>query len=184
MKRMRSHVKRKRKVKTLAQRSREILKDLEKKDKKGFYDYSVIKAFEELPKYMKEGIDIQRAAALISKDIQLGYNIDKNTGEVKKAKEIVRSYAGAVYRRTGKGTLRDVYKRFRNESSNVYSKYNTYIYRLGYSASQYFYENAEISQEGSLISIVVGLPEKEGISYSILLIEYDYSGGEFVANMY
>lgn len=89
------------------------------------------------------------------------------------------------YEKSGQGTREEIYKMFRTEESQVYNHYNTYVYRLGYSSKKYFMDNVQISQAGSLLSATLELPQKiGGVSYNVLLIEYDWSSGEFTANIY
>ena len=87
-------------------------------------------------------------------------------------------------RRSGNNTKEYIYKRFRQEVPDVYSKYNSYVYRLGFSSAQYFKEKAELSQEGSIVNVKVKLPEKEsGAVYDYLYINFDFSGDYIDAKM-
>lgn len=71
------------------------------------------------------------------------------------------------------------YSMFRNEAHSVYAKYNSYMYRNGFSASVYFYSNAEYSSRGKTVDITVELPKLIGNikKYDILTISIDVSAG-------
>lgn len=89
-------------------------------------------------------------------------------------------------RHSGEGTRRFLYKILKSEWINVYTHYNTYLYNLGYSASNYFYDpqNSDIKQAGSVIEFTLNLPVKtKGIIYDELYMEYDFSGGFSYAEM-
>lgn len=77
-----------------------------------------------------------------------------------------------------------VFKRFREEYPSLYAKYNSYMYRLGYSSANYFYENSEWDNNGSIVTATLELPIKTtGIVYNTLTITIDASGTFFVAEM-
>lgn len=87
------------------------------------------------------------------------------------------------------GTLRDVFRAFRTQEPALYAKYNSYMYRNGYSASQYFYDlsHADIEDKDYTTVIVIDLPEgiKSKTSYSQLTLEFNWQLGMILlAEMY
>ncbi|MEG2914917.1 MAG: hypothetical protein RR839_00560 [Oscillospiraceae bacterium] len=103
-----------------------------------------------------------------------------------KPKTAFRQSLEAERKMTGYGTKKLLYTEFRTGMfSNVYNAYNTYVYRLGFSSAKYFYDNAEISQSGSVIEATVKLPPKSnGTSYDILYLEYNFSGDVGLTDAY
>ena len=96
------------------------------------------------------------------------------------------STAQTLSRHSGEGTRRFLFKILKSEWRSVYNHYNTYIYGLGYSAAEYFYnpDNSSLNQYGSSITITVNLPSKaRGISYDTLTLEYDFSNEFSYAEM-
>lgn len=150
----------------------------------------VAREIEALPKYLKQAIeeDKDQLIKIISNQIKEGYDKDQITGKRYTPKQIIRNYARGEARRQGIGTIREMYRLFRESyfTRGVYAKYNSYMYRKGYSASQYFYANAETDVDGSVVKVTVSLPE--GGKYETLEIYYDYSPkgpeDEIEANLY
>lgn len=88
------------------------------------------------------------------------------------------STAQTLSRHSGEGTRRFLYKIFKSEWTSVYNHYNTYVYGLGYSSADYFYNpnNSSLTQQGSNITMNLSLPNKSrGTYYDALIIEYDFS---------
>ena len=88
------------------------------------------------------------------------------------------STAQTLSRHSGEGTRRFLYKILKSEWTSVYNHYNTYVYSLGYSSADYFYDpnNSDLTQESSYIVMNLKLPNKpRGVSYDTLSIEYDFS---------
>lgn len=81
---------------------------------------------------------------------------------------------------------RRIYAMFRNEAPSTYARYNSYLYRQGLSASEYFYQNAEYEGRGSIVNVRVNLPENgKKVIYSTLEIEIDMSRSLIIdINMY
>ena len=52
----------------------------------------------------------------------------------------------------------NIFSMIRNEAPSVYYRYNTYMYRHGYSAARFFYENAKYEANGAIVNITVELP--------------------------
>lgn len=82
------------------------------------------------------------------------------------------------------GTKEEIYRAFRTQRSSLYAKYNSYMYRKGYSSRNYWFDNVELRQEGSTVFtscdlplLEVGKPDKRRSFYSGLEIVYDFSSG-------
>lgn len=81
---------------------------------------------------------------------------------------------------SGLGDLETLYARFRTEAPQVYAKYNSYMYRNGYSASQWFLDNSHSSsvQRGSIVTTTVVLPtlgSNKRVTYTTLTVVDDKS---------
>lgn len=149
--------------------------------KKSTIEYIVERTYEALPKGLKGYIDdkAQIIKVVTNTIIQSG-----NAGQMNPY-EALKQFAQYRQKKSGDNTKAFLYKRFKEETASVYNKYNTYVYRLGYSSAKFFMENAAMSQEGSLITAILKLPPKtNGITYEELYIEYDFSGHFFDAQMY
>lgn len=143
-------------------------------------EYIVNRSYESLSKRAKQYIeDREQIVNIITNAI-----ISGGEGGQMNPYKAMQSYARQRERSQGGGTLRDIYSRFRQEDPSLYSKYNSYIYRLGYSSANYFYENAQLDQEGSTIVATLELPKKtQGVVYNELVITFDYSCQDFWAEM-
>lgn len=136
-------------------------------------EYIAQKSYEALPKNLKKYIE---DAEQIKTNVYNTIMASGKSGEVEPYNALKR-YAMDRKKRSGDNTKEYIYKRFRQEVPNVYSKYNSYVYRLGFSSAQYFKEKAELSQEGSIVNVKVKLPEKtSGVVYDYLYIYFDFSG--------
>ena len=85
------------------------------------------------------------------------------------------------------GTLRDIFKAFKEQDNMLYNKYNSYMYRAGYSAANYFYnvDNAQIDDQGYTTVVQLELPPGKDTSYTTLVIEYNWQDSEIInAEMY
>lgn len=123
------------------------------------------KIFNALPKYIKEPLedDKNKYISTIARQMM---QIEKSFKPYKIFKQLSQFQSG----RTPQAL--NIYSRFRNEAPSVYAIYNSYMYRRGYSAAQYFYKNAEFSSVGSLIDVTLDLPDGK---YSQLHIVVDMS---------
>lgn len=81
---------------------------------------------------------------------------------------------------------KETFAMFRQEYPSLYAKYNSYMYRLGYSSANYFYENAEWNARGSVVTATLELPTKlSGVVYETLEITRDASDSTYlVAEMW
>lgn len=141
-------------------------------------EYLVRQSYEALPRGLKEYIeDPQQAVESLTHMITGDYSIDP----YKALKE------AAIYtkRKSGDNTRQFVWNRFRAEESALYNKFNSYMYRQGYSARNYWFDNMSYEIEGSWIKTYCELPERgKGVQYNVLEIDYDFSGNELNAYLY
>lgn len=143
-------------------------------------EFIVQKSYEALPKNLKKYIE---DAEQIKTNLYNTIMASGKSGETEPYNAL-KQYAMDRKKRSGDNTKEYIYKRFKQEVSNVYSKYNSYVYRLGFSSAQYFKEKAELSQEGSIVHVEVELPKKEsGVVYNYLYINYDFSSDYIDAKM-
>lgn len=100
--------------------------------------------------------------------------------------QAIKSYALNRYNRVYSPQKKEIWELFKSIETAVYNHYNTYVYRLGYSASKYWFENVKFTNiEGSLVTTKLELPYKaQGTVYKMLEIIYDYSSHYFEAFMY
>ena len=143
-------------------------------------EYIVQKSYEALPKGLKKYVeDPEQAKSAVYNSIMAS----GSSGEIEPYNAL-KQYAADRKKKSGDNTKEYIYKRFREELPAVYSKYNSYVYRLGFSAAQYFKEKAELSQDGSIVNVKVKLPKKEsGVVYDYLYINFDFSGDYIDAKM-
>ena len=136
--------------------------------------YFIERSFDALPKKYQRYLmpekerQIEKALRLIMADGEYGhYN----------AYLALISQAKSSYK-AGHGESIDViYKIFRTMAPSVYAKYNSYIYRLGYSASQYFKENMDYTTDRNMWDITLDLPYKaQGTVYNQLYIRIAWTG--------
>ena len=145
-------------------------------------DYIAYRSYEALPKRLKEFLKkdkkqtIQTVAHLVNISGEEGIDVYQALKEVAKQR----------YNRTYSHQKKEVWDIFKKEETSVYNHYNSYVYRLGYSASKYWFENVKFTNlEKSLVTTILELPNKgKGVSYSTLEIVYDYSTHFLQAIMY
>lgn len=138
------------------------------------------KIYNKLPKWVKDVIgkeDMPYAINSVTHSIYTGQNVIPESGQKVTARQIFINSAKSISRHMGVGTKRDIFAKFRNLEPSVYSKYNSYMYRNGFSASQYFYENVKIKKDRSNIVATLILPKAKAgrFTYSELQINYSYS---------
>lgn len=81
------------------------------------------------------------------------------------------------------GTLRDIYRAFRTQEVSLYRYYNTFMYRKGKSAAQYFYnpDNSTITDKHYTTVVELELPQGgKNYKYDKLVIEYNWQDNEIV----
>lgn len=106
--------------------------------------------------------------------IRTGKNVNVYNAFMQQSSQGVRAHR--------EGTLRDVFKSFKREESILYNKYNSYMYRAGYKATEYFYnpDNSTINDEGYFTTIQLELPSGKRESYTFLNITIDWRENEIV----
>lgn len=142
--------------------------------------YIVERSYDSIPKSLKKyhsKEDRFQAITVLTHTIKnSGINNQINSYEA------IRENLEKTKKHTGDYTLEFVYREFRNQAQSVYSKYNTYVYRLGQSSSDYFKKNVDYTLNGSVGTFTVDLPFKEGgIIYETLTIMFDFSGKALIS---
>lgn len=134
------------------------------------------KAFESLPKWQQEFFDdVEYVIQTSAYAHDIGYDINPKTGRRYTPRQLLYEQIKSHVRGSMQLTKREIYNKFRMEERPLYNKYNSYIYRTGNSAQQYFINNSTIKVNGSIVSITVHLPPGKRKSYDELVLEYDYS---------
>lgn len=133
-------------------------------------EYTVKRAFNALPSYLKKYIKEDKDLY-----IQNVINVAMVDGS-KKITPYQQLKSAALGRSKRANQPMKVYRMFREMTPSVYSKYNSYMYRNGYSASQYFYSNGIWKSKGSIVEVTVPLPDQvKGIRYNYLVINLNFS---------
>lgn len=89
--------------------------------------------------------------------------------------------AKSAYKHSWTGTKNWLYKIFRTDAqtSSMYNKYNSYMYRNGYSASKYWFNNVDMEEDGEWILTTCELPKlTKGVHYEVLEFNYNRSTHE------
>lgn len=139
-------------------------------------EYIVRRSFEAMPKAMQQEfsdydkeLNIKNLARTMFADKSKKINAYKILLNIAEYKKNAR----------GGGTLELIWGEFKVQRPDVYSHYNTYVYRLGHSPKQWFMDNAEHDQKGKYVDVSLSLPDKAGgIIYDTLELTFDFSGGE------
>ena len=145
-------------------------------------DYLAKRTFEALPKRLKEFVKEEKQQLIKNISHLIGVSGDEGINIY----EAMTTYATKRYERTYTNRKQEIWDSFKTMESSVYYKYNSYIYRLGYSASKYWFENVEFTNiEGSLVTARLKLPSKaSGVVYDTLEIIHDFSDFYTEAMMY
>lgn len=147
--------------------------------KRSTIELIVQRSYEALPK--RERAYIQDSEQIIKTLTNMIINEPANISPYKALKELAKYEK----KRTGDNTKQFVWNRFRNEEPSLYAKFNSYMYRNGYSARNYWFDNVSMDQDGSLINCYCELPGVgKMVQYNMLEISYDFSGLEFNAFLY
>ena len=96
-------------------------------------------------------------------------------------------YAKSRYRHSMQGTKEELYRRFRTspETQPVYNKFNSYMFRNGHSARNWWFQNVKFTGESSWIFATCELPKLSiGVHYELLEINFNYSNHEIEAYLY
>lgn len=134
------------------------------------------KAMESLPKWQQEFFDDKEYVIQTSAYAHdIGYDINPETGKRFTPRQLLYSQIAKHVTHSLQYTKREIYKKFMLEETQLYAKYNSYMFRTGNSALQYFIANSTVKVQGSVVSITVQLPPGKRVSYKELVLEYDYS---------
>ena len=137
-------------------------------------EYLAERSFEALPSKLKKYV--QRDKQQIIDTTAHSILVDGAKGQWN-AYEAIKQQAEFRYKSSGDKTKDAVWRIFKEQASEVYNHYNTYVYRLGSSARNWFMENFDYTQQGSILMIYVELPIKmTGTIYKQLYIEINMSG--------
>lgn len=93
--------------------------------------------------------------------------------------------AQSTKRAKSMGTREELYREFRAQNPSVYAKYNSYMYRQGYSARNYWFDNMDYVVDENYIRSFCELPKRiqptgkkrQLVQYNVLEIILDKSGG-------
>lgn len=147
----------------------------------------VERAYRNLPKWARKIIDEQGkelAIDVMTHTIEWEKRNKQKGQKISSARQKFMSIAEkqkSIQRHSLMGTKRDLYKLFRELEPQVYSRYNSYMYRNGYSASKYFYDNAQITVKGkiNIADLDLPRPSKPNRQYlPHLTFELDRSSGD------
>lgn len=100
--------------------------------------------------------------------------------------QAIKSYSSQRQYKSGYPRKRSMYQRFKNEYPELYSKYNSYMYRHKYSASNYYFEHAQLEWGGGQVTATLELPKiTSAVVYTTLELTEEISGeNEFWAELY
>lgn len=163
------------KHKTSWYKSSRIIKATSKTKRESIEKY-VNRTFEALPKYIQESLKEDKY-----QNIQNIINNIIVTGEagVTRPYNALRQVGMRAAKRSTQAML--IFSSFRNNNPSLYAKYNSYIYKLGYSSANYFYKNAEYEGQGYVVTVYLELPQNtNGVSYSTLSFEVDMGTSEIL----
>lgn len=142
--------------------------------------YIVRRSLEALPKADKKFIEDTKQ---LEKTLT---NLVMVTDEPIDVYKAIKSYSSQQQYKSGYPRKRELFQRFKNEYPELFSKYNSYMYRHGFSASNYYFEHAKLSWGPSEVTATVELPSVTSVvRYGILELTEEYSGDyEFWAELY
>lgn len=146
--------------------------------------YIARRTFESLPKRYRQFIEEDKDKYINLLVHNLKYSQAEGGMDFYKA---IEEAGRDKYKKIYSTQKRELWNEFRTMESAVYNHFNTYMYRLGYSASKYWFENVKFeSIDGTSVHTELELPPKAfGVKYTKLIIDYRYSGGYFIqAYMY
>lgn len=145
-------------------------------------EYIVNRSYEALPKRAKKYIESREQISEVVVNLIMTGGEDGKVDAYQALKQYAEQRKVQKFPRLEFAKM--VFKRFRQEYSSLYAKYNSYMYRQGYSSANYFYENAEWDSQGSIVTAILDLPPKSyGVVYTTLTITIDASGTFFIAEM-
>lgn len=157
---------------------------------KATIEYIVKRSYEALPKRLKEFVDNPDKIIKVATNtiIQAGRG-----GQFSPYKALVEM-AKSKQRSSYYGTKMAIFREFRVQEPTLYAKYNSYMFRRGYSSTKYWFDNVGITIDGKIARTICELPSLDlkpkktagrprGF-YSALEIQYDLSTSRITAYMY
>lgn len=152
------------------------IKKAKKKNKRRTIEERLWAAYKSFPEWQKKYFEDIEAAIAISKNaFEMGYDYNPDTGKRYTPKQILFSQVERTITHSLENTKRELYRMFRKEIPSLYAKYNSYVYRNGFSSAKWFLDNSSIKVHGSIVTITVQLPKGKKFSYKELVLAYDYS---------
>lgn len=143
--------------------------------------YIVRRSLEALPKADKKYIgDLKTTERVLTNMIMV-------TEEPMDVYKAAKNYSYQIQYHKGIPRLRAMFKRFKDEYHELYNKYNSLMYRKGYSGVNYYLENAKLEFERSTATATLALPAniQASTDYNTLELMEDLSGDEeFFAELY
>jgi len=151
------------------------------KRKRDTIEYIVRKSFEALPKNARDYISDSEEIIKALTNIIISEGNNSSIQPYKAFTELAKHER----RKSGDNTKQFVWNRFKTEQPSLYAKFNSYMYRNGYSARNYWFDNVAMEQNGSIIDCYCELPGAgKNVQYYMLEINYDFSGQDFNAYLY
>lgn len=162
------------------------LSDLKNKSNKWFRDYGVIhpknntslealrymakRSFEALPPKLRKYLEDEKARIIDT--TAHAVLVDGENGQWDMYESML-ARAKDEYKTSGDQTAEFIYKEFRLQEPALYSKYNSYVYRLGQSASKWFISHFNYTSQCYYLYAEIELPIKtKGKTYSVLEITF------------
>lgn len=157
-----------------------------------FYEKQALNAWERLSDIEKNFFNKDKTIKVL--EHQLKDVFSKSKKEIRKIKEkqkykgtiaynMLKSSATSLKRLERVGTKEMFFKMFREMYPSLYAKYNSFMYRQGYSSARYFYENAEIIWEDKKWRYAY-LELPYGKRYKMLELSLNITDNIFEAEMY
>ena len=133
--------------------------------------YIVKRSIEALPKQEQKFIEDKKQLQKVLTNLVMVTNEPINVYNA------IKSYSSQQQYKSGYPRKRELYQRFKNEYPELFSKYNSYMYRHKFSASNYYYEHAVLSWGASEVTATVELPQiNSAVTYNTLELTEEYSG--------
>lgn len=148
---------------------------LNNKSSKRLVEYAVNRAYELLPPRLKKVIEDDKDK-YIANSINTALQDEKGFSPYSAFRTVARALSGKTPQ------AMTVFRRFRQQKPHIYAKYNSYMFRNGYSASNQFYtQSTWAAKKKSVVNIVTELPDiSKGVHYDILIIEFDFSSDDVI----
>ena len=156
------------------------------------------KLIDRVKKAYTQELEIWERKYIANSPEELAFRVEQTARQVKETEEkygtpidvrkVWRTEVNALSRHTMEGTRRDLFKILKSERHYDYNHLNTYLYRLGYSVSNYWGDpnNSDIEVDGSAVYMTLDLPNKTSgwAIYKTFTFAYDYSSGEVITSQF